>query len=119
MLRFARYAIAAVLVVAVALTTSSMPVQSQPKPGAKKLDFAFILAPPESSAVGFKWMAEEVTKRSGGSINMIFHGGTLLSKELEIMDAVKSGNVALGSPAGAACTVFPEMCVFQIGRAHV
>jgi tripartite ATP-independent transporter DctP family solute receptor len=57
-------------------------------------------------------MAEEVTKRSGGAINMVFHGGTLLSKELEIMDAVKSGNVAVGSPAGAACTVFPEMCVF-------
>ena len=28
------------------------------------------------------------------------------------MDAVKSGNIAMGSPAGAACTVFPEMCVF-------
>jgi tripartite ATP-independent transporter DctP family solute receptor len=25
---------------------------------------------------------------------------------------VKSGNIAMGSPAGAACTVFPEMCVF-------
>jgi tripartite ATP-independent transporter DctP family solute receptor len=110
MQRLARYAIAAVLVLAVAAI--SVPVRSQPKPGAKKLDFAFILAPPESSATGFKWMAEEVTKRSGGSINMVFHGGTLLSKELEIMDAVKSGNVAVGSPAGAACTVFPEMCVF-------
>jgi tripartite ATP-independent transporter DctP family solute receptor len=110
MQRLARYAIAAVLVLAVAFI--SVPVRSQPKPAAKKLDFAFILAPPESSATGFKWMAEEVTKRSGGSINMVFHGGTLLSKELEIMDAVKSGNVAVGSPAGAACTVFPEMCVF-------
>ena len=110
MQRLARYAIAALLVAAVTLI--SVPVQSQPKPGAKKLDFAFILAPPESSATGFKWMAEEVTKRSNGNINMVFHGGTLLSKELEIMDAVKSGNVALGSPAGAACTVFPEMCVF-------
>jgi len=110
MQRFARYTIAALLVAAVTLI--SVPVQSQPKPGAKKLDFAFILAPPESSATGFKWMAEEVTKRSNGNINMVFHGGTLLSKELEIMDAVKSGNVALGSPAGAACTVFPEMCVF-------
>ncbi|HEV8143522.1 MAG TPA: TRAP transporter substrate-binding protein [Methylomirabilota bacterium] len=112
MLRFTRYAIAAVLVVAVALTTSSVPGQGQPKPGAKKLDFAFILGPPESSATGFKWMAEEVTKRSNGNINMVFHGGTLLSKELEIMDAVKSGNIAIGGPVGAACTVFPEMCVF-------
>src|SRR3989454_5065209 len=110
MQRLARYAIAAVLVLAVAFI--SVPVRSQPKPGAKKLDFAFILAPPESSATGFKWMAEEVTRGSGGRINMVSHGGTLLSKELEIMDAVKSGNVAVGSPAGAACTVFPEMCVF-------
>ena len=28
------------------------------------------------------------------------------------MDAVKSGNVAIGSPSGAASTVFPEMGVF-------
>ena len=82
------------------------------KPAAKKLDFAHITAPPESSAVGFKWMAEELTRRSGGALNVVFHGGTLLTKELEIMDAVKSGNVAIGNPGGAACTVFPEMCVF-------
>jgi TRAP-type C4-dicarboxylate transport system substrate-binding protein len=43
---------------------------------------------------------------------VVFHGGTLLGKELEIMDAVKSGNIAIGTPVGAACTVFPEMCVF-------
>jgi tripartite ATP-independent transporter DctP family solute receptor len=43
---------------------------------------------------------------------MVFHGGTLLNKELEIMDAVKSGNVAIGCPSGAASTVFPEMGVF-------
>src|SRR5436853_6527211 len=28
------------------------------------------------------------------------------------MDAVKSGNIAMGAPSGAACTAFPEMCVF-------
>src|SRR2546428_462182 len=82
------------------------------KRGARTLDSPTVTAPPESSAVGFKWMSEELTKRSGGALNVVFHGGTLLTKELEIMDAVKSGNVALGNPAGAACTVFPEMCVF-------
>jgi tripartite ATP-independent transporter DctP family solute receptor len=87
-------------------------VGSQPKPAAKKLDIAYLLAVPESGAVGLKYMAEEVTKRSNGSLNMIFHGGTLLNKELEIMDAVKSGNVAFGCPIGAASTVFPEMGVF-------
>jgi len=80
----------------------------------KKLDFAYILSPPESGAVAFKWMAEEVTKRSNGVLEMVFHGGTLLAKELEIMDAVKAGNVAIGSPSGAASTVFPELSVFLV-----
>jgi tripartite ATP-independent transporter DctP family solute receptor len=43
---------------------------------------------------------------------MTYHGGTLLTKELEIMDAVKAGNLAMGTPAGAASSVFPEMGVF-------
>ncbi len=72
------------------------PVQSQTAP--RKLDLAHIIAPPESGAIGFKYLAEEVTKRSNGQLNVVFHGGTLLSKELEIMDAVKSGNVAIGTP---------------------
>ena len=106
---------AAVLIVAAAslfAASDASRAQAQPKPAARKLDFAYILAPPESGAVAFKWMAEEVTKRSNGSLNMVFHGGTLLNKELEIMDAVKSGNVAIGSPSGAASTVFPEMGIF-------
>ena len=86
------------------------PVQSQTAP--RKLDLAHIIAPPESGAIGFKYLADEVTKRSNGQLNVVFHGGTLLGKELEIMDAVKSGNIAIGTPVGAACTVFPEMCVF-------
>jgi tripartite ATP-independent transporter DctP family solute receptor len=100
------------LVVAVAIAGDITSASSQAKPAAKKLDLAYLLSPPESGAVGLKFMAEEVTKRSNGSINMVFHGGTLLNKELEIMDAVKSGNVAIGSPIGAASTVFPEMGVF-------
>ena len=100
------------LIAAVAVASSVSSVSSQAKPAAKKLDIAYLLAPPESGALGLKFMAEEVTKRSNGAINMIFHGGTLLGKELEIMDAVKSGNVAIGSPIGAASTVFPEMGVF-------
>ena len=45
---------------------------------------------------------------------MQFYGSTLLTKELEIMNAVKSGNIAIGNPAGAAATVFPEMGVFLV-----
>jgi tripartite ATP-independent transporter DctP family solute receptor len=105
-------AITAVMLMAVALSGGGSPAVGQAKPTAKKLDLAHVTPPPESSGVAFKWMCEELTKRSNGSLNAVFHGGTLLTKELEIMDAVKSGNIAMGSPAGAACTVFPEMCVF-------
>ncbi|MBV8827209.1 MAG: TRAP transporter substrate-binding protein DctP, partial [Hyphomicrobiales bacterium] len=81
---------------------------------AKKLVYAHIVPAPESAAIALAWMAEEVTKRSKGALDMQFHGGTLLSKELEIMNAVKAGNIAAGGPAGAAATVFPEMGVFLV-----
>ena len=81
---------------------------------AKKLVYAHIVPAPESAAIALAWMAEEVTKRSKGALDMQFHGGTLLSKELEIMNAVKAGNIDAGGPAGAAATVFPEMGVFLV-----
>jgi len=59
-------------------------------------------------------MAKEVTERSKGELAMEFHGGTLLTKELEIINAVKAGNIAMGDPGGAAATVFPEMSVFLV-----
>ena len=84
--------------------------QTQPK----KLVYAHIVAEPESGAVAFNWLCQELTKRSGGALQAEFYGGTLLSKELEIMNAVKAGNIAMGDPAGAAATVFPEMGVFLV-----
>ena len=80
----------------------------------KKLVMAHINAVPESAAVAFDWQAAEVRKRSGGELDMQFFGSTLLNKELEIMNAVKSGNIAIGNPAGAAATVFPEMGLFLV-----
>src|SRR3981189_3729228 len=80
----------------------------------KKLVFAHVTPSPESSAVAFEAMAKEVTERSNGELVMEFHGGTLLTKELEIINAVKSGNIAMGDPGGAAATVFPEMGVFLV-----
>src|SRR2546429_3147972 len=105
-------AVGVALVVSLLAAGSGTPVLAQAKP--QKLDFAYILAPPESGAVAFMWMAEEVTRRSHATLTVVFHGGTLLNKELEIMDAVKSGNVAIGSPSGAASTVFPELGVFLV-----
>ena len=89
------------------LATGRAPLFAQTP--AKKLVFAHINAAPESAALGFAWMAEEVNRRANGALVIEFHGSTLLTKELEIMNAVKSGSVAMGSPAGAAATVFPEM----------
>ena len=80
----------------------------------KKLVFAHINPPPESAALAFAWMAQEVNKRSNGTLDMEFYGSTLLTKELEIMNAVKSGNIAIGNPAGAVATLFPEMGVFLV-----
>jgi tripartite ATP-independent transporter DctP family solute receptor len=89
------------------LATGRAPAFAQTQP--KKLVFAHINAVPESAAVAFDWMAKELTAQSKGAIEMQFFGKTLIPQELEIMNAVKSGSVAMGSPAGAAATVFPEM----------
>src|SRR6202166_3735533 len=94
------------------LATGRAPAFAQT--AAKKLVFAHITPPPESAAVAFQWFAEEVNKRAKGALDVEFHGSTLLTKELEIMNAVKSGNIAIGNPAGAAATVFPEMGVFLV-----
>jgi tripartite ATP-independent transporter DctP family solute receptor len=80
----------------------------------RKLVYAHIVPEPESAAVAFAWMAQELGQRSKGALEMEFAGGTLLTKELEIMNAVKAGNVAIGDPAGAAATIFPEMGVFLV-----
>src|SRR3954452_16342997 len=94
------------------LAISKAPAFAQATP--KKLVFAHVTAEPESSAVAFVAMAKEVTEGSKGELVMEFHGGTLLTKELEIINAVKSGNIAMGDPGGAAATVFPEMGVFLV-----
>ena len=82
------------------LATGRAPVFAQSAP--KKLVFAHINAVPESAAVAFDWMAKELTAQSNGALEMQFFGKTLIPQELEIMNAVKSGSIAMGSPAGAA-----------------
>jgi tripartite ATP-independent transporter DctP family solute receptor len=89
------------------IATGRAPIFAQTQP--KKLVFAHINAVPESAAVAFDWMAKELTARTNGALEMQFFGKTLIPQELEIMNAVKSGSIAMGSPAGAAATIFPEM----------
>jgi len=94
------------------LASGKSPAFAQAQP--KKLVFAHVAPLPESAAVAFEWFAKEVNARSKGGLDVQFFAGTLLSKELEIMNAVKSGNIAIGDPSGAAATVFPEMAVFLV-----
>jgi tripartite ATP-independent transporter DctP family solute receptor len=94
------------------IATGRAPAFAQTAP--KKLVFAHINAVPESAAVAFDWMAKEVTAQSRGALEMQFFGKTLIPQELEVMNAVKSGSVAMGSPAGAAATVFPEMSALLV-----
>src|SRR5437016_9313347 len=94
------------------LATGRAPAFAQTQP--KKLVFAHINAIPESAAVAFDWMAKEATAQSKGALDVQFFGKTLIPQELEIMNAVKSGSIAIGNPGGAAATVFPEMGLFLV-----
>jgi tripartite ATP-independent transporter DctP family solute receptor len=94
------------------VASGQAPVFAQATP--RKLVMAHINPLPESAAASFDWMAKEVTARSQGALDMQFFGKTLIPQELEIMNAVKSGNIQIGNPAGAAATVFPEMGAFLV-----
>ncbi len=94
------------------LALGKAPAVAQTQP--VKLTYAHNVPPPESGAVVLDWMCKEVTARSKGAIEFTFHGGTLLTKEMEVMNAVKAGNVSAGGPSGAAATVFPEMGAFLV-----
>ncbi len=94
------------------LATGKAPVFAQAAP--KKLIIAHIVPPPESGAVALEWFARAVTERSKGELDVQFHGGTLMTKEIDILNGVKSGNIFMGTPSGAAATIFPEMGVFLV-----
>ncbi len=82
--------------------------------GPKKMILAHTAAPPENAANAFEWFCKELTARSNGAWQVEFAGNTIMSKEIEIVNAVKTGNIAMGTPVGAAATIFPEMGVFLV-----
>src|SRR4051812_49536107 len=94
------------------LVTGRAPAIAQTQP--KKLVFAHVNAAPESAAINFEWMAKEVNGRSKGALDMQFFGKTLMPQELEVMNAVKSGSIAIGSPSGAGAAVSPDMGAFLV-----
>ena len=81
---------------------------------AQKMIVAHMNPLPESGSVSMDWFAKALSERSKGEIAAEFQGATLLTKEIEVINAVKSGNIAMGSPAGAAATLFPEMGAFIV-----
>jgi TRAP-type C4-dicarboxylate transport system substrate-binding protein len=95
------------------LATARAPAFAQA--AAKKMQIAAVNPVPESGAIALDWMAKALTERSKGELDVTYHGGTLLTKEIDIMNAVKAGNIAMGNPGGASATLFPEMGVFLVG----
>ncbi len=95
------------------LALGAPPAFGQAK-GPKKMILAHTAAPPENAAVAFDWYARELTARSNGAWQVEFAGNTIMSKEIEIINGVKTGNIAMGTPVGAAATIFPEMGVFLV-----
>ncbi|GEM_PF-250579 len=81
---------------------------------AQKMVIAHMNPLPESGSVSMDFLAKTLTERSKGELAVEFQGGTLLTKEIDVMNAVKAGNVAIGSPAGGAATLFPEMEAFMV-----
>jgi tripartite ATP-independent transporter DctP family solute receptor len=94
------------------LASGRAPALAQTAP--TKLVFAHNAAAPEAGAVVMDWFCKEVNSRSKGDIDVQFFGGTLISKEIEIANAVKSGSVALGTASGGAATIVPEFGVFVV-----
>ncbi len=80
---------------------------------AKVLDLAYVNNS-DLTHMAYEWMSKEINQRSNGNLQIRYHPGTLLTKEAEIIDAVKSGNIALGTPVGAASSIIPEMGVFMV-----
>jgi TRAP-type transport system periplasmic protein len=98
--------------IAAILASGRAPVFAQTKP--TKLVFAHNAAPPEAGAVVMDWFSKEVNSRSKGDIEVQFFGATLISKELEIANAVKSGSISMGTASGGAATITPEFGVFVV-----
>jgi TRAP-type transport system periplasmic protein len=95
------------------LATGRAPVFAQAQP--KKMQIAAVNPLPESGAIALDWLAKALTERTKGELEVTYHGGTLLTKEIDIVNAVRAGNIAMGNPGGASATMFPEMGVFLVG----
>jgi tripartite ATP-independent transporter DctP family solute receptor len=94
------------------LATGRAPAFAQAVP--KKLIMAYTSPPPDVVGIGLDWYAKELTARSHGELLGQLEAGTILTREADITKRRKAGNVAIGTPIGAAATLFPEMGVFLV-----
>ncbi len=94
------------------LALGRAPAFAQAKP--QKLIMAYTSPPPDAVGTGLDWYAKALTERSKGELQGQLEAGTILTREDDITNAVKAGNVAIGTPIGAAATLFPEMGVFLV-----
>src|SRR4051812_41322178 len=94
------------------LATGQAPVFAQAQP--KKMLIVYTTPPPDVPAVGLEWFTKAINERSKGEIVAQFEAGTVLTKEVEITNAVKAGNATIGTPIGATASLFPEMGVFIV-----
>jgi tripartite ATP-independent transporter DctP family solute receptor len=92
------------------LATGQAPVFAQAQP--KKMLVVYTTPPPDVPAIGLEWFSKAITERSKGELVAQFEAGTVLTKEVEITNAVKAGNATIGTPIGATASLFPEMGVF-------
>ncbi len=92
---------------------AQQPAKEAPKAATKVLDLAYVNNS-DLTHKAYEWMSQEIGTRSNGSLQIRYHPGTLLTKESEIVDAVKSGNIAMGTPVGATSSIIPEMGVFMV-----
>jgi TRAP-type transport system periplasmic protein len=101
------------LLLVVCFGIGSSSAQQPAKAAVKVLDLAYN-ANNDVTNAGYEWMAKEINQRSQGTLQIRYHAATLMTKEAEIIDAVKSGNIAMGTPVGAASSLMPEMGVFMV-----
>ena len=87
-------------IAALMVLVGNQPAPGQSKPAARKLDLAHIIPPPESGAIGFKYLADEVTKRSNGALDVrpvITHvlGWSQFDEAVELQRSGRAGKIVL------------------------
>jgi len=55
----------------------------------------------------YEWMTKEINQGSTG-LQLRHHAATLMTREVEAIDAVQSGNIAMSDPGGSGPLLIPN-----------